>query len=114
MKRWMATLLVALSLCAKAQINTDNVLLMGRSAIAAEDYLTAIGLFNRVIEVKPFLYKPYYYRAYAKFSLDDFGGAEADLTKAIDINPYMVELYQLRGICRIRMSDFEGDRKSVV
>lgn len=111
MKRWMATLLVALSLCAKAQINTDNVLLMGRSAIAAEDYLTAIGLFNRVIEVKPFLYKPYYYRAYAKFSLDDFGGAEADLTKAIDINPYMVELYQLRGICRIRMSDFEGAEK---
>ncbi len=111
MKRWMATLLVAISLCTNAQINTDNVLLMGRSAIAAEDYLTAISLFNRVIEVKPYLYKPYYYRAYAKFSLDDFGGAEADLNKAIDINPYMVELFQLRGICRIRLNDYEGAEK---
>lgn len=110
--RRQATILVLLLLCTlcpvKAQINTDNVLLMGRSAIGADDYLTAIHYFNQVIQAKPFLNVPYYYRAYAKFSLDDYTGAEEDCTKSIDINPYIVEVYQLRGLCRIHNEDYEG------
>lgn len=91
-----------------AQIDTDNVLLMGRSAIGADDYLTAIHYFNQVIEAKPFLHKPYYYRAYAKFSLEDYKGAEDDCSKAISRNPYLVEVYQLRGLCRIHNDDLQG------
>ncbi len=91
-----------------AQIDTDNVLYMGRSAISADDYLTAIRYFTQVIEAKPFLDKPYYYRAYAKFCLDDFRGAEDDCSKAIERNPYLVEVYQLRGLCRIRNDNFKG------
>lgn len=91
-----------------AQVETENVINMGRSALGHDDNVTAIHYFNQAIEAKPFLYKPYYFRGYAKFSLGDYHGAEADCTKAIDLNPYIVELYQLRGICRIRNNDFKG------
>ena len=91
-----------------AQVETENVINMGRSALGHDDNVTAIYYFNQAIEAKPFLYKPYYFRGYAKFSLGDYQGAEADCTKAIDLNPYIVELYQLRGICRIRNNDFKG------
>ncbi len=106
--RLLAAVLSMVAAQAMAQINTDNVLLMGRSAIGSDDYLTAIHYFNQVIEAKPFLNRPYYYRAYAKFCLDDFSGAEADCSKAIAINPYQVEVYQLRGLCRIRNENFAG------
>ncbi len=98
---------LCLSLCrVSAQIDTDNVTLMGRSAIGADDYLTAIHYFNQVIEAKPFLNRPYYYRAYAKFCLDDYRGAEEDCSRAIAINPYQAEVYQLRGLCRIRNGEY--------
>ena len=91
-----------------AQINTDNVTIMGRNALAVDDYVTAIHYFNQVIEAKPHLYEPYYFRAYAKFSLEDYVGAEADCSRALQLNPYMGEIYQLRGLCRIHNEDFEG------
>ena len=91
-----------------AQINTDNVTIMGRNALAVDDYVTAIHYFNQVIEAKPHLYEPYYFRAYAKFSLEDYIGAEADCSRALQLNPYMGDIYQLRGLCRIHNEDFEG------
>ena len=91
-----------------AQINTDNVTIMGRNALAMDDYVTAIHYFNQVIEAKPHLYEPYYFRAYAKFSLEDYIGAEADCSQALKLNPYMGEIYQLRGLCRIHNGDFQG------
>ncbi len=90
----------------RAQTDTENVTYMGRAAISADDYLTAIRYFNRVIEAKPFLNMPYYYRAYAKFCLDDFSGAEEDCNRSIDRNPYIVEVFRLRGICRIRSEKY--------
>lgn len=91
-----------------AQINTEQVTLMGRHALYFDDYLTAIRYFNKVIETKPYLDKPYYYRAYAKFSLEDFLGAEADCNKCLERNPYLTEVYQLRGLCRIHNKDLKG------
>lgn len=90
-----------------SQINTDQVIFMGRSALASSDYLMAIHYFNQVIEAKPFLWQPYYFRAYTKFILDDYTGAEVDCSKAIDANPYQVDVYQLRGLCRIRLEQYE-------
>ena len=92
----------------RAQINTDNVILMGRTALGMDDYITAIHYFNQVIEAKPFLYQPYYYRAYAKFSLEDYIGAETDCDRSLDLNPYMAEVYLLRGLCRIHNENFKG------
>ena len=92
----------------RAQINTDNVIIMGRTALGMDDYITAIHYFNQVIEAKPYLYNPYYYRAYAKFSLEDYSGAESDCSQALKLNPYMAEVYLLRGLCRIHNKDFQG------
>ena len=93
---------------ARAQIDTETVTLMGRNALSVDDYLTAIRYFNQVIEAKPFLARPYYYRAYAKFTLEDYSGAEADCTRSISLNPFIIDVYQLRGLCRIHNEDYRG------
>lgn len=81
---------------------------MGRNALSVDDYLTAIHYFNQAIESKPFLAAPYYYRAYAKFTLEDYRGAETDCDKSINLNPFQMEVYQLRALCRIHNNDFTG------
>ena len=79
---------------------------IGRSALYYEDYVLSIQYFNQVISVKPFLYEPWFFRGVAKYSLDDFAGAEADCTQAIERNPYVVNSYELRGLCRIRLEKY--------
>lgn len=91
-----------------AQIDAEMVTNMGRNALSVDDYLTAIQYFNQAIESKPYLSSPYYYRAYAKFTLEDYLGAEADCDKSIELNPFIVEVYQLRGLCRIHSDNFQG------
>lgn len=91
-----------------AQVNTENVILMGRNALSVDDYLGAIRLFSAVIESKPHLQAPYYYRAYAKFSLEDYQGAEADCSSSLALNPYITEVYLLRALCRIHNDNFRG------
>ena len=48
-----------------AQINTDQVMNIGRNAMYFEDYVLSIQYFNQVISVKPYLAEPYFYRAVA-------------------------------------------------
>lgn len=107
--RLCALLLALLSLPLprlQAQINADIVVTMGRNALSVDDYVTAIRYFNQAIEAKPFLSQPYYYRAYAKFTLEDYAGAEADCTQSIELNPFIPEVYQLRGLCRINLAQY--------
>ena len=78
MLRRLFVILFIFPLTLLAQVNTEQVTLMGRHALYFDDFLTAIRYFNKVIETKPYLDKPYYYRAFAKFSLEDFRGAEED------------------------------------
>lgn len=101
-------LLCLLPLSGRAQVDAEAVTLMGRNALSVDDYLTAIRYFNQAIEAKPYLARPYYYRAYAKFTLEDYLGAEADCTKSIDLNPFLVDVYELRGLCRIHNEDYSG------
>ncbi len=90
-----------------AQINTDRMLAIGRNALYFEDYVLAIQYFNKIIRVKPYLAQPYYFRSIAKYSLDDFKGAEEDIKKALDINPYLVNAYNLYGIIKQKEGDAE-------
>lgn len=83
-------------------------MLLGRSALYYDDYITAIHYFSTAIEAKPYLAEAYYYRAYAKFSLDDFQSAVDDLDRAISFNPFHIEYYQLRGLNRIHIGDYQG------
>lgn len=90
-----------------AQINTNRVLDIGRNALYFEDYVLSIQYFNRVITAKPYMGEPYFFRAVAKYNLEDLKGADEDCTKALDINPFMVNAYNLRGIIRQRHKEYE-------
>ncbi len=96
-----------LSCVARAQFNTDRLLIIGRSALYYEDYVLSIQYFNKIITAKPYLYEPLFYRAVAKYYLDDYVGAENDLTKAVEVNPYVVSVYELRGLTRIMQEKFD-------
>ncbi len=91
-----------------AQYNIDRLLVIGRSALYYEDYVLSIQYFNQAISAKPYLYEPWYYRAVAKYYLDDYEGAEHDCSEAIRRNPYVVGIYELRGLCRIQQKDYSA------
>ena len=101
-------LLLLAAVAAQAQINTDQVMRIGRNSLYFEDYVLSIQYFNQVIKAKPFLAEPYFYRAVAKINLEDYQGAEADASLAIDRNPFIVDAYQVRGVARQNLRDFEG------
>ena len=86
-----------------AQLNTARVMDIGRNALYFEDYVLSIQYFNKVIDAKPFLHEPYFFRGLAKYYLDDFVGAEKDISIAIEKNPYVARCYQLRGLCLAQM-----------
>ena len=99
--RRILLLLVWLPMVGLAQFNTDRLVMIGRSALYYEDYVLSMQYFNQVILAKPYLYEPWYFRAIAKYCLDDYAGAESDCTEAITRNPFVVGIYELRGLCRI-------------
>ena len=100
MVRKIVFILLFFPLSLWAQYNTDRLVMIGRSALYYEDYVLSIQYFNQAISAKPYLFEPWYYRAIAKYYLDDFAGAENDCTEAINRNPYVVRIYELRGLYR--------------
>lgn len=107
-KRHCSLLLLALlsSLASYGQFNTERLLTIGRSALYYEDYVLSIQYFNQAIAAKPYLYEPWFFRGVAKYSLDDFAGAEADCSQAMQRNPYVVSIYELRGLARIQQEKY--------
>ncbi len=100
--------MLVVSLGVHAQINTDQVVNIGRNALYFEDYILAIQYFNQAIKAKPFLAEPYFYRSVAKISLEDYRGAERDASMAIERNPFIVDAYQVRGVSRQNLGDYAG------
>ena len=88
---------VLVPVTAFAQINTDRVMTIGKNALYFEDYVLSIQYFNQVINAKPYLADPYFYRGLAKMNLDDYPGAERDCSEALERNPFVVNAYQVRG-----------------
>ncbi len=91
-----------------AQVNTDRMIAIGRNALYFEDYVLSIQYFNQVIKAKPYLAEPYLYRAIAKFNLDDYKGAESDISLCLERNPFLVQAYQCRGGARQNLQDYKG------
>ncbi|MBO7050320.1 MAG: tetratricopeptide repeat protein [Bacteroidaceae bacterium] len=85
----------------QAQINTDRMMSVGRTALYFDDYVLSIQYFNQVINAKPYLAEPYFYRAVAKLSLEDYRGAEQDCSNSLSRNPFVVNSYQVRGLARV-------------
>lgn len=107
MYRHIVIIVVAcLSLVARAQYNVDKLIRNGQVALHYEDYVLSIQYFNQIIALKPYLYEPWQYRAVAKFYLDDFTGAESDISKAIELNPYIHQFFDLRAITKIRQERY--------
>ena len=94
-------------LFANAQINTEQVMRIGQNALYFEDYMLSIQYFNLVIQAKPEQAKPYFYRAIAKFNLEDYRGAEEDASLAIERNPFLNDVYEIRGVARQNMGKSE-------
>lgn len=91
-------ILTPLRVC--AQIDAEQVIAIGRNVLSMDDYMLSIQYFNQAIKAKPYLSDPYYYRAIAKLSLEDYKGAEEDCTLAIERNKFKVETYRARGFAR--------------
>lgn len=104
---WIALIVCVQWTMVNAQINTDRVMMMGRNALYYEDYVLSIQRFNMVINAKPFLSEPYFYRGLAKFYLEDYKGAESDCTSAIERNPYLENNYVLRGLCLVNQQAYD-------
>lgn len=56
---------------------------IGRNALYFEDYVLSIQYFNQVINAKPYLSDPYFYRGLAKINLDDFQGRRVTVQKLL-------------------------------
>ena len=104
--RILLILLLVLPLTSVAQINTDRVMMIGRNALYFEDYVLSIQYFNQVIDAKPYLHAPYFFRGLAKLNLEDYPGAEQDCSEAIGRNPFVVDYYQVRGLARIHQEKY--------
>lgn len=88
------------SLSAFPQVNAEQVMNIGRNVLSMDDYMLAIHYFNQAIKAKPYLSDPYFFRAIAKLSLDDFKGAEEDCSLALERNKFKTEAYKVRGFAR--------------
>ena len=113
--RWLRiaalSLPLSVSLPLSAQLNTDRMMSVGRTALYYDDYVLSIQYFNQVINAKPYLYEPYFYRAVAKLSLEDYRGAEQDCNSSISRNPFVVNSYQVRGLSLIYQNRYgEAER----
>ena len=108
-RRVLACAAVLSLLCAplQAQINTDRMMSVGRTALYFEDYVLSIQYFNQVISAKPYLAEPYFYRAVAKLSLEDYRGAEQDCNSSISRNPFVINCYQVRGLARVYQERYD-------
>lgn len=93
-----------------SQINADRVMLMGRNALYYEDYVLSMQYFNMVINAKPYLSEPYFYRGLAKFYLEDFSGASLDCKEAVEKNPFVARNYELLGLCFINLKQYDEAR----
>lgn len=91
----------------KSQINTEQVLRVGQNALYFEDYMLSIQYFNQVIQAKPYLAQPYFFRAIAKLNLEDYAGAKEDATLAIERNPFITDAYEVRGVALQNMGKLE-------
>ncbi len=102
----VAAIALAAAAQAVAQINVEQVVKIGRNALYFEDYILSIQYFNQAINARPNLAEPYFYRAVAKLSLEDYKGAEADASMCIERNPFITDAYQVRGVARQNQRKF--------
>jgi len=78
----------------------EDYIQIGKRALSEDNYAEALEYFNYAVRQKPVSYEGYFFRGVTKFYLQDYVGAEYDLTKAIKFDPYDAESYYYRAIVR--------------
>ena len=107
-RHWFLRIIISLvPLTLVGQINTNYVLDLGRNALFFENYMLSIQYFNRVIEAKPYLAQPFFFRAIAKLRLEDYTGVIADGTAAIERNAFLTDAYGVRAIGYIEAKEYK-------
>lgn len=110
MKLWMrhiaVVIMVLMSVTCLGQLNTDRLMSVGRNALYFQDYVLSIQYFSKVIQVKPKLAEPYFYRAIAKIELEDYSGAKGDLDSVIQRNPFIPMAYYARAFIACRNKEW--------
>lgn len=86
-----------------AQVDSERTIKLGRSALEFKDYLLSIRYFSSAIQANPENAEPYFLRAFAKYNLEDYKGAEADCDSCLKRNRFIYDAYYLRGIIRHAM-----------
>lgn len=99
---WLLTIFLSSGcmMTVRAQINAEQVMRIGQTALHFEDYVLSIQYFNQAIQAKPYLAMPYFLRSIAKLNLEDYMGAEEDATEAIARNPFIADAFEVRGVAR--------------
>jgi len=106
MRQFFTTILILFYIVSFAQLDTKNLIIKARLDIYNNNYTEALKIFNSIINVKPELVEPYFYRGVIKYQRNDMLGAEKDLQKTISMNPYYTSAYHYLSIVKSSQLDF--------
>ncbi len=114
MKFFRILILFVYSLNSYCQYDISKIIEDGKYALEHKDYLLAIKYFNNIITYRPNNHEAYYYRASAKFALNDYMGSEIDLSTAIELNSFYYDAYSLRGLNRLNLKQYSEALKDYI
>ena len=107
-KKHLIILICSCFFSLSAQYHKGHYLQEGRFELGQKNYAKAIEKLSIAIGFEPRWYDAYFYRAVAKFELDDYKGAEEDFSVAINLYPYDFRYFLYRGIIRSRTYNYRG------
>jgi len=80
---------------------------LGVNLLRSGKYIEALEKINDALMIEPASAELYFFRGYAKYSLDDYFGAEQDFTRSIDLSPFVSAAYNFRAVVRTQLSNFK-------
>lgn len=105
--KWIALLaLLTINFTGLAQLNKQYFYNLARNQIYQNQFTQSIQTLNTLIKVDSTIADAWFLRGLAKYNLNDFHGALADLTKAINHNPVFSQAYLYRGVVYNRFSRY--------
>jgi len=95
----------ALSMNSPNDLQVQIYLNLGASQLKLEDFKTALGNYNKALELSPRNPSIYNYRGYANYKLGFFADAINDYNNAIDLDPNNAASYYNRGMAYFKSSE---------
>ncbi len=97
-----------------AQLDVQRVMTIGRNALYFSDYMVAIDYFNKVLEIRPWMADPYFFRGYAKMMLEDYAGAEKDASLALERNAFLKQAYLIRALSKHSQKNYNAAKEDYI